>query len=317
MNHVSGIVRAIAEPYARMLPQQLASLFVPKAMQAAAQGTRQRAKMVGVVQIVGTMEAGSTRDTADRVQAMVTNDAIEKILIYANSPGGSTEGIDDLSETIHRAAQRKPVFAYCDFACSGAYYAISGATKIIVGKTATVGSIGTYILFADVSRALEQAGVDVYLIRSGPLKGTGAHGAKMSPGELEQMQRYVDSLNSHFLAAVQRGRSMSAQRLAEISDGRVWVGKEAVALGLADRAAFFADVWAELQPTPEKYGHLTGNDAYEKFNELVESKAGDSDDKAVWERADQTIRQQHPQLAFEADHYEAIYRRPRLTGSRR
>lgn len=248
MNTGSLIIRAIDPAYARMDPAESARLFVPRAQQAVGHfDTSGGRKQVGVVQIVGPTDKILDLQVRDEVNALAAHESVGEILVYIDSPGGTVQGAHDLYESIRRASAVKRVTAFAEDTCaSAAYEAACGATEIVCNPTCAVGSIGTYVVMADASRMFEKMGVDIIVVRSGPNKGTGIQGAKITAEEVAQVQQYVDSINRHFLAAVAKGRRMSIERVRDVADGRVFVGAEAVAAGLADRVAMFEDVLGEI-----------------------------------------------------------------------
>lgn len=157
------------------------------------------------------------------------------ILLMFDSPGGTANGTDDFADEVARAAAVKPVHAYIeDMGASAAYYVASQASRLTANPSAVVGSIGTYMVVQDWSKVYADAGVKVNVIRAGKFKGAGAMGAPVSDDELEMFQRFIDQTNEMFLAAVARGRGMSRQRVEELADGAVWIGRHAVEAGLLD-----------------------------------------------------------------------------------
>ncbi|HUU57946.1 MAG TPA: S49 family peptidase, partial [Phycisphaerae bacterium] len=67
-----------------------------------------------------------------------------------------------------------------------------------------------------------------------------------------EFQRIVDELNAHFLAAVGLGRGLSAERVAELADGRVHLAGSAMGLGLIDGVGSLEEAYRELRGASEK-----------------------------------------------------------------
>lgn len=259
---------------------------------------RQPGSTYALVEMIGTLTKPRMVEMRDRISALAANDSIGEILILVDSPGGTVSGTHDLHSIIARAAKRKRVTAIVeDTACSGALYAISGATEIVIGETALTGSIGVFNVIIDESKMLEKIGVEVLVIRSGEHKGAGVSGAKLTPDQITELKRRVDVQARHFIAAIARGRHMSTDKAAELADGRVFVGREAIAAGLADRIGMFEDVLAEAgeRTIGLMYSDLQGSAAVEKFNELVAAESS----KRMRPEAECTdsIRYRYPNLA--------------------
>ena len=123
----------------------------------------------------------------------------------------------------------------------------SQSGKIVADRTSLVGSIGTFAVLYDLSKAFETAGVKVHLVRAGSLKGAGTPGTEIDAEVLAEMQRIVSGLNEHFLAAVASGRRLSLDHVRKLADGRVHLAADAQRLGLIDAVGSLGDVLAKLQ----------------------------------------------------------------------
>lgn len=177
---------------------------------------------------------------------------VKGLLLVIDSPGGTVAGTDDLAAEVAAAAARKPVHAYIeDLGASAAYWVASQALRVTANPTAEVGSIGTVAVVEDSSGAAELSGIVVHVISTGPYKGAFSDGAPVSEEHLADLQRRVDALNSHFLAAVQRGRRMDRKAVESIADGRVHIASEAQRLGLVDAVGTMEEAVAELRASVE------------------------------------------------------------------
>ncbi len=225
-----------------------------------------------LVEIAGVLTKRRTLAIRERVNAAAANPDIGEILLLVDSPGGELFGVHDLYLTISAAAERKRVVAVVEDICaSGALYAVAGASEIVIGETALTGSIGVYVVKIDETKLLEKIGVEVVIVRSGEHKGAGVQGVKLTPDQLAELKRRVDVQARHFVAAIAKGRRMSAERARELADGRVFIGREAIAAGLADRVGMFENIEAEMQGRTIglMYRGLRGGDAFAKINALV------------------------------------------------
>jgi signal peptide peptidase SppA len=176
---------------------------------------------------------------------------VRAILLDVDSPGGTVAGTADLADDVFRIAAIKPVYGYIsDQACSAALWIVSQATHVFANATAIIGSIGVVSVVQDKSRMYENAGIKVHVISTGPHKGAGASGTPITPAQLTEMQRTIDSIQEEFIASVARGRRMDTEAVRALADGRLHVGKEAVALGLVDGIASIDQVFARLAAQP-------------------------------------------------------------------
>lgn len=189
--------------------------------------------------------------TRRAVNLAAADSNVASIMLVIDSPGGSCSGTGDLADAISAAAKIKPVCAFIeDLGCSAAYWIASQATRIVANRHAFVGSIGVYAVVEDSSRAYDNAGIKAHLITTGKNKGAGADGVPITDEQLAEWQSEVNSINSIFLASVLAGRKgMTAAKLNEIADGRVFLAAEALSLGLIDQIGTFDDALSSLTPT--------------------------------------------------------------------
>jgi signal peptide peptidase SppA len=215
---------------------------------------------VAIVEVAGTLTkygdlwdmlfgTGSAMlDIGAAVREAAGDDSVSSILLRVDSPGGTVAGTADLAAEVAAANLVKPVTAYIeDLGASAAYWISSQAGKVYSNKTAIVGAIGTYATLTDTSELAGKLGVKIHVIKAGDYKGTGVPGSEVTDAQLEDQQRIINSLNSHFVGGVARGRRMSAAAAEKLADGRVHVGSEAESLGLTDGVKSFGDVLAGLQ----------------------------------------------------------------------
>ena len=153
------------------------------------------------------------------------------ILLGPYTPGGA---VDDMLETAELVSSlSKPTVAHVESLCASAGYAlVAGASEIIVGRTGELGSIGAYATLVDYSQYAEDQGLKVIVVRSAEMKGHGVPGTEITEEVQEYVQSIVDVHAKAFVDHVAAGRGMKAADVPH--DGRVYIGKAAVRMGLAD-----------------------------------------------------------------------------------
>lgn len=196
-----------------------------------------------------SMGSGTSTVIARRqVRAAMKDADVSAIMLHIDSPGGTVAGTAELAADIAAAAKIKPVHAYIeDLGTSAAYWLASQASRIAVNATGQVGSIGTYGVIYDYSGAAAMEGVKAYVVRAGKFKGMGVPGTEVTAEQLAELQRNIDALNEHFLQGVSDGRKMALERVRELADGRVYVGKEAKQIGFVDAVESFEAALSRLQ----------------------------------------------------------------------
>lgn len=197
------------------------------------------------------MPSSSTRALRGVMRQAVGDPTVRGILLRVDSPGGQALGTSELADAVAEAARSKPVHAFVDgMAASAAYFVASQARRITMGPLSEVGSIGTVAVLHDVSEMLRRDGIRVHVVATGPDKGLGYDGS-VPERLLEQVRERVTELQQAFTDAVSRGRSLTGERLAAVSTGRVFSGRKAVELGLADAIGTEEDAEAELRKALE------------------------------------------------------------------
>ena len=227
MENGSGVVALYGDVERQLSTESGASL---------ARVTGQRRGTLGHVTLRGVIYRSSVEPAMDLLAEYAANDAIDAIVLEIDSPGGVIEGTADMAQLVADVAQRKRVVAYVpDLAASAAYWIASQASAIVIGPTAMVGSIGVFQIVPDFSRFYESLGIRVHVVSTGEFKGDTVGGQEISESALGEVQRVVDSLNVLFMDAVSKGRNLSKDDVERVATGQVWIGEQAVRLGLADQ----------------------------------------------------------------------------------
>ncbi len=194
----------------------------------------------------------STSLMAARLRHAKQNPYVKAAFVRLSSPGGTVSGTQDAAIALRELAAVKPVVVFAeDITASAAYWIASGASHIVANPTSEVGSIGVFSVMPDFSRMLENEGIKFNLVKSAPRKGDGTPGVAVSQDALDDTQRIVDDLHALFVADVAAGRGMrlkyergNAGVKNVPDDGRVWLGQEALELGLVDSVGNMDDALA-------------------------------------------------------------------------
>jgi len=182
------------------------------------------------------INATATEQVRVDLRAALGDKQVKSILLLVDSPGGTVDGVQELADDLFAARAEKPIAAHVsDMGASAAYWLASQAETIGANETAEVGSIGVYSVYWDESKAAEEAGIKVHVVRSGPHKGMGVPGAEITKEQLSTEQQIVNGIASSFIAAVARGRGAGEEQIAKLATGRTWLAAEATRLGLIDR----------------------------------------------------------------------------------
>lgn len=209
------------------------------------------AKYAAAVNGISQPQGTSVEQVRQDLRMAMADDDVQCILLDCDSPGGSADGIDELADELNAAT--KPITAYANGTmCSAAYWLGCQADEVVCGKLTSVGSIGVYTMAVDSSRAFENAGYKVTLIKGGDLKGAGTKGTPITADQIAMVQGLVDTYYSAFIGAVAKGRGISADAAKTLATGRVFMGPAAKDAGLVDSIGTFEQTLARLQASNPK-----------------------------------------------------------------
>lgn len=203
------------------------------------------------VNSISQPQGTSMQAIREDLRAALSDPAVNAILLDVESAGGSTDGLAELADEIR--ASSKPVTAFANgIMASAAYWLGAQASEVVSSPSAIVGSIGVFSVVRDSSRAAENAGFRVMVVKAGEMKGGGTPGAPVTDAQLTEVQRIVNAHYSMFIDAVAKGRKIPADSARALGDGRIHVGAAAQQLGLVDKLETFEKTLARLQATATK-----------------------------------------------------------------
>ena len=170
------------------------------------------------------------------------------IVLDVDSPGGRTEGVEELATRIYNARGQKPIIAVANsLAASAAYWIASACDEVVAAPSATVGSIGVYMVHTSYARMAANEGIDYTVIRAGKYKAEGLPGEPLSAEARAYAQQMVDDCYDLFCQAVARGRNCSVTQVrGGMGEGRVVPSRRALSAGMVDRVATLDEVINEL-----------------------------------------------------------------------
>jgi protease IV len=170
------------------------------------------------------------------------------VVIAINSPGGSTTGAEELYRGIRGLAAKKPLVAFVDgTAASGGYIAALAADRIVARETSLVGSVGVLFQYPELTGLLNNLGVKVEAVKSSPLKAEPSGFNPTSPEARAALQQVVDDTFQWFRSLVAERRRLSPEELAPVADGRIFNGRQALALKMVDQLGAERDAVAHLE----------------------------------------------------------------------
>jgi protease-4 len=181
--------------------------------------------------------SGIIRGDTDRVEALerLGRSSAKAVIVHVDSPGGTTAGAEQLYTALRGVAARKPLVVVVDgMAASGGYIAAMSSDHIIAQQTSLVGSVGVLFQFPNVSELLKTIGVKVEEIKSSPLKAAPNGFEPTSPEARAAIEGIVRDSFDWFKGMVRDRRKLDGEALDQVTDGRVFTGRQSVENKLID-----------------------------------------------------------------------------------
>jgi protease-4 len=208
---------------------------------------------IAVIYANGDINSGEGSDESigsERISRAIRkarlDDKVKAIVLRINSPGGSALGSDVIWREVVLSRKAKPVIAsFGDVAASGGYYIGCAADSIFVQPNTITGSIGVFGIIPNFQNLLNnKLGITFDMVKTGQYADIMTVTRPLTPGERLIIQNDVNRVYQSFITKVADGRKKSVSSIDSIAGGRVWVGTDAVRLGLADRLGSFNDAIA-------------------------------------------------------------------------
>lgn len=194
---------------------------------------------------------------SDRLIQAYEDEEVSTILLNIKSPGGAVSGIAEVGELMDQVQKVKSINTYsADMMCSGGYWLGCQGSTITVGEMSQTGSIGVIMTHIEYSKMMEENGVTATVLREGKYKALMTPYEPLTEEARAEAQKDMRFINNAFETRVAAKRGMSQETLHDqAGQGRVFWGRQAVAVGLADAVGTSSDALAhsiQIAQNPER-----------------------------------------------------------------
>ena len=183
------------------------------------------------------------------IKKIYEDDDVKAVVFRVNSPGGSADASEQIWHAMKMLQDKglPVVVSMGDYAASGGYYISCNADYIYAEPTTLTGSIGIFGTVPNLSKIREKIGLDVDAVSTNKHSGltTNAVTKGMNPQEMALMQNMVERGYDLFTRRCAAGRDMTQDEIKKIGEGRVWLGKDALEIGLVDNLGNINDAIAK------------------------------------------------------------------------
>lgn len=187
----------------------------------------------------------------EKLDKAAADKSVKAVILRLNSPGGTVAASDIMYYHLRRFRKQtgKPVIAcVLGIGCSGGYYIACGCDGIIAQPSSVVGNIGTIFQTFSVAGTMDKIGVKAVTIKSGELKDLASPLHDLKDEERKVLEGIIEYHSRQFFEVVRNGREkIDEQKMAELSDGRVFTAEKALQQGLIDKVGYLDDgiKWAK------------------------------------------------------------------------
>lgn len=172
----------------------------------------------------------------EALEAAVSDDAIEKIILKMDTPGGEVNGVDETFQAVTAAAKVKTVIAENNglIASAGYYIAVAAKTIVANSPTAETGSIGVIIAGIDTTKLENDIGIKRITIRSANAPNKAPDIGTKKGRDL--IQERANSLEKVFIERVAEGRGVTEEIVkSDFGKGAVLIAVDAEEAGMIDK----------------------------------------------------------------------------------
>jgi protease IV len=168
------------------------------------------------------------------------NPGVKAIIIRVNSGGGSAAASQEIFEELKKI--KKPVVVSVgDICASGAYYISCAADKIVANRSSSIGSIGVIMQITNLEELYKKLGITYTTIKAGKYKDAGSSDRPLTAEEQGLLQEQTFKVYDQFINDVAQSRNIPVEKVKEIATGWVYLGTEALDLGLIDKIGTYKD----------------------------------------------------------------------------
>lgn len=197
---------------------------------------------VAVISVDGVIT--DAREVIEQLSRYRDLASVKAVVLRINSPGGAVAPSQEIYQEIlkFRRETQKPVVASLgSVAASGGYYIAAAADRIVANPGSITGSIGVILQLPNLGGLLQKVGIKTTVIKAGENKDLGSMTRDLTEGERRILQEVLDDVHGQFIEAVAVGRRIDRARVEPLADGRIFSGRQALALGLVDELGDLPD----------------------------------------------------------------------------
>ena len=216
-------------------------------------GSSKSENKVAVVYIEGVIVGGEGqydqaggKKIARRLRDVRLDDSVKAVVLRVNSPGGGAQASEIIQREVRLLKEAKPVVASMGYvAASGGYWVSTYADRIFAQPNTITGSIGVFGIIFNVQEIAENFGLTWDYATTHDYAGSWTITRPQTEGEIAQLRETTEWYYAKFLQKVAESRDMEIEYTDSVAQGRIWMGQDALEVGLVDEIGGLDDAIAE------------------------------------------------------------------------
>jgi len=195
---------------------------------------------LGILEVRGMI--GDSEHLIEQIEDFRDSRSVKAVVLRIDSPGGGVGPSQEIHAELLRLAEQKPlIVSMGSVAASGGYYLAVAGERIFANPGTITGSIGVIMSFPDYQELMGKVGIKTEVVKSGRFKDIGSSTRPFTDSDRELLQKMIDDVQAQFVEAVSEGRKIPLERLQPYVDGRIFTGRQALAIGLIDELGTMQD----------------------------------------------------------------------------
>ncbi|GJD10578.1 Serine protease SPPA, chloroplastic [Galdieria sulphuraria] len=174
------------------------------------------------------------------IRQAAENPKFDAFILRVDSPGGSALASDIIWAELLRLRQKKPIVAsMSDVAASGGYYISMACNHICCEPLTLTGSIGVVTAKFSLENLYKKIGFVKETVSIGRYAEVDIESRSFNEDERQYFKNNALHAYQNFVSKAAKSRGKTYEELDSVAQGRVWLGFEALQLGLVDSCGGF------------------------------------------------------------------------------
>jgi serine protease SohB len=246
-------------------------------------------RLSGPIAATARGNALSDASLAQMIERAFRKGRPDAVALALNSPGGSPVQSALIAARIRRLAEEHevPVHAFVeDVAASGGYWLACAADVIWVDRSSIVGSIGVIYAGFGLNEFIARYGVERRVHTAGESKSFLDPFQPEKPEDIDRLVKLQTPIHEAFKEHVRSRRGKRLKTEENLFTGDVWVGQQAVDIGLADGVGHLVPVMKDRFGSKTRFVlHTPRRGLWSRLGApSVSDVAGEIEARALWAR---------------------------------